>query len=128
MAHRVLGHEKPASYAEFLEQRLQINYFAAACLLPESRAVEFLQHAKQERNLAIEDLRDTFGVTHEAAAHRFTNLATVHLGLEVHHYRLDADGVVVRAYENDGLPLPSDHTGAVKGPAGMPKMVRANRV
>ena len=115
MAHRVLGHEKPASYAEFLEQRLQINYFAAACLLPEARTVEFLRAAKKERNLAIEDLRDAFGVTHEAAAHRFTNLASEHLGLNVHHYRLDAAGVIVRGYENDGLPLPSDSTGAIEG-------------
>ncbi len=115
MAHRVLGHEKPASYGEFLEQRLQINYFAAACLMPETRTVEFLQQAKKQRNLAIEDLRDTFGVTHEAAAHRFTNLSTEHLGLEVHHYRLDADGMVARGYENDGLPLPTDSTGSVEG-------------
>lgn len=115
MAHRVLGHDKPASYAEFLEQRLQINYFAAACLMPEARATEFLLEAKKQRNLAIEDLRDSFGVTHEAAAHRFTNLATRHLDLNVHHYRLDAAGVIVRGYENDGLPLPSDATGAIEG-------------
>lgn len=115
MAHRVLGHQAPGSYAEFLEQRLQINYFAAACLMPETRATEFLLQAKKDRNLAIEDLRDTFGVTHEAAAHRFTNLATSHLGLDVHHYRLDADGVLARGYENDGLPLPTDHTGAIEG-------------
>lgn len=115
MAHRVLGHDKPASYGEFLEQRLQINYFAAACLLPERRAAEFLSEAKSERNLAIEDLRDAFGVTHEAAAHRFTNLASKHLGLNVHHYRLDAAGMIVRGYENDGLPLPADETGGVEG-------------
>jgi len=115
MAHRVLGHDKPSSYAEFLEQRLQINYFASACLLPESRTVEFLQQAKRDRNLAIEDLRDAFGVTHEAAAHRFTNLATRHLDLKVHHYRLDAGGVLARGYENDGLPLPTDETGAIEG-------------
>lgn len=115
MAHRVLDHERPSSYAEFLEQRLQINYFAAACLVPESRAVEFLLQAKEQRNLAIEDLRDAFGVTHEAAAHRFSNLATKHLGLEVHHYRLDADGGMTRGYENDGLPMPSDQTGSVEG-------------
>jgi transcriptional regulator with XRE-family HTH domain len=115
MAHRVLGHEKPASYAEFLEQRLQINYFASACLVPETRAAEFLQQAKEDRNLAIEDLRDAFGVTHEAAAHRFTNLATRHLDLDVHHYRLDAGGVIARGYENDGLPLPTDNTGAIEG-------------
>jgi len=115
MAHRVLGHAEPASYAEFLEQRLQINYFASACLLPETRTVEFLREAKQHRNLAIEDLRDAFGVTHEAAAHRFTNLATKHLGLQVHHYRLDAAGVIARGYENDGMPLPTDHTGSIEG-------------
>ena len=34
MAHRVLGHDAPTSYAEFLRQRLEINYFAAACLMP----------------------------------------------------------------------------------------------
>lgn len=115
MAHRVLGHSKPASYAEFLEQRLQINYFAAACLLPEARAVDYLQQAKRNRNLAIEDFRDAFGVTHEAAAHRFTNLATRHLDLRVHHYRTDSTGSIVRGYANDGLPLPVDENGSIEG-------------
>lgn len=115
MAHRVLGHDRPSSYAEFLEQRLQINYFASACLLPETRAAEFLQAAKRERNLAIEDLRDAFGVTHEAAAHRFTNLATQHLDLRVHFYRTDDVGTLLRGYENDGLPLPVDGSGSIEG-------------
>ena len=106
---------RDSSYAEFLEQRLQINYFASACLLPEARTAEFLQQAKRERNLAIEDLRDAFGVTHEAAAHRFSNLATKHLDLEVHHYRLDASGMIVRGYENDGLPMPTDPSGTIEG-------------
>jgi hypothetical protein len=35
----------------------------------------------QEKNLAVEDFRDAFGVTHEAAGLRFMNLATKHLGL-----------------------------------------------
>lgn len=115
MAHRVLGHDRPASYAEFLEQRLQINYFASACLLPETRAAEFLQQAKKNRNLAIEDLRDAFGVTHEAAAHRFTNLATKHLDLKVHFYRADEAGALQRGYENDELMFPVDATGAIEG-------------
>ncbi|MFA5608128.1 MAG: helix-turn-helix domain-containing protein [Leucobacter sp.] len=115
MAHRVLGHKEPSSYAEFLEQRMQINYFAAASLIPEARAVEFLQQAKRNRNLAIEDLRDAFGVTHEAAAHRFTNLATRHLDLHVHHYRADGEGVLVRGYENDGYPYPADDQGSIEG-------------
>lgn len=115
MAHRVLGHDRPASYAEFLEQRLQINYFASACLMPETRAVQFLQDAKKERNLAIEDLRDAFGVTHEAAAHRFTNLATEHLDLRLHFYRAAEDGSLQRGFENDDLPFPTDATGAIEG-------------
>ena len=115
MAHRVLGHEEPESYAQFLEQRLQINYFASACLIPEARAVEYLQQAKRNRNLAIEDFRDAFGVTHEAAAHRFTNLATRHLDLRVHHYRTDGAGALVRGYQNDGLPFPRDEEGAIEG-------------
>ncbi|MFF8818678.1 MULTISPECIES: XRE family transcriptional regulator [Leucobacter] len=115
MGHRVLGHSEPKSYAQFLEQRLQINYFAAACLLPEARAVDYLQQAKRNRNLAIEDFRDAFGVTHEAAAHRFTNLATRHLDLRVHHYRTDGAGALVRGYENDGKPFPTDEGGAIEG-------------
>ncbi len=115
MAHRVLGHHPPSSYAEFLEQRLQINYFASACLMPEKRSAAFLQEAKQNKNLAIEDLRDAFGVTHEAAAHRFTNLATRHLGLRAHFYRTDYDGALLRGYENDGLPLPIDSSGSLEG-------------
>ena len=115
MGHRVLGHEKPKSYAAFLEQRLQINYFAAACLVPEAKAVDFLQYAKRNRNLAIEDFRDAFGVTHEAAAHRFTNLATHHLDLRVHHYRTDDAGALVRGYENDGIPFPVDDEGSIEG-------------
>ena len=115
MAHRVLSHTEPASYAEFLEQRLQINYFAAACLMPEMRTAEFLQQAKRNRNLAIEDLRDAFGVTHEAAAHRFSNLATTHLDLRVHHYRADGEGALMRGYENNSMPFPTDSSGSIEG-------------
>ena len=115
MAHRVLRHREPANYAEFLEQRLQINYFASCCLMPEARTAEFLQHAKRSRNLAIEDLRDSFGVTHETAAHRFTNLAEEHLDLPVHFYRTDSAGALLRGFENDGMPFPVDATGSIEG-------------
>lgn len=115
MAHRVLGHERPSNYAQFLRQRLEINYFASACLLPERSAAKFLQDAKRARNLAIEDLRDSFGVTHEAAAHRFTNLAAKHLDLNVHFYRTDDTGAYVRGFETDGLPLPTDASGSSEG-------------
>ncbi len=115
MAHLVLGHKEPRTYAEFLWQRLEINYFAAACLLPEKASVEFLTEAKQRRDLAIEDFRDAFGVTHEAAAMRFMNLATVHLGLRAHFLRVGDDGAIYKAYENDDLPLPADVSGSVEG-------------
>ena len=115
MAHRVLGHQEPRDYAEFLEQRLEINAFAAACLMPEPASVEFLADAKQRRDLAVEDFRDAFGVTHEAAALRLTNLATVHLDLRMHFLRVGDDGAIYKAYENDDLPLPADVDGSVEG-------------
>ena len=115
IAHRVLGHEAPGDYATFLKQRLEINYFAAACLMPRSAAVEYLQAAKKRRELAVDDFRDAFGTTHESAAMRLTNLATAHLDLKVHFLRVGYDGAIYRVYENDGLPLPADVTGAVEG-------------
>ncbi|RLK47827.1 XRE family transcriptional regulator [Microbacterium telephonicum] len=115
MAHRLLGHTPPTDYADFLQQRLEINYFAACCLMPESNAVAFLQQAKKDRDLAVEDFRDAFGVTHEAAGMRMTNLLTVHLGIPLHFLRVDGSGAINRVYENDELPLPTDVTGAVEG-------------
>ncbi|KJL47064.1 anaerobic benzoate catabolism transcriptional regulator [Microbacterium hydrocarbonoxydans] len=115
MAHRLLGHRPPTSYADFLQQRLEINYFAASCLMPETASVTFLQQAKKDRNLAVEDFRDAFGVTHEAAGMRMTNLVTQHLGMPLHFLRVDETGAITRVYENDDLPLPMDVTGAVEG-------------
>jgi predicted transcriptional regulator/transcriptional regulator with XRE-family HTH domain len=115
LAHRLLEHHEPESYAEFLRQRLEINYFAAACLMPLTQSVEFLNRAKAERNLAVEDFRDAFGVTHEAAALRFTNLATTHLAMPVHFLRVGEDGALHKGYENDGLQLPTDVTGSTEG-------------
>jgi len=115
IAHRLLEHTAPESYADFLQQRLEINYFAAAVLMPRRQSVEFLSAAKEERNIAVEDFRDAFGVTHEAAALRFTNLATAHLGIRTHFLRVDGAGSIAKAYENDGLPLPVDITGSIEG-------------
>lgn len=115
MAHRLLGHTPPTDYADFLQQRLEINYFAGACLMPETASLAFLQQAKKDRNLAVEDFRDAFGVTHEAAGMRMTNLLTQHLGMSLHFLRVDSTGAITRVYENDDLPLPMDVTGAVEG-------------
>ena len=115
LGHFALGHTDPADFAEFLRQRVQANYFAAALLVPEDAAVAQLTAAKRSRSLAMEDFRDVFAVSHETAAHRFTNLATHHLELTVHFTRTDATGTIYKAYENDGLPYPSDASGAIEG-------------
>ncbi|MBP2437172.1 helix-turn-helix domain-containing protein [Microbacterium amylolyticum] len=115
MAHRLLGHQPPTSYADFLQQRLEINYYAACCLIPQGNGVRFLQQAKKDRNIAVEDFRDAFGVTHEAASMRMTNLMTEHLGMPLHFLRVGGQGQIERVYENDALPLPQDVTGAVEG-------------
>ncbi|MFT4281469.1 helix-turn-helix domain-containing protein [Microbacterium sp.] len=115
MAHRLLGHTPPTDYADFLQQRLEINYYAACCLMPETASVSFLTQAKKERDLAVEDFRDAFGVTHEAAGMRLTNLLTEHFGIRLHFLRVDGTGAISRVYENDELPLPMDVTGSVEG-------------
>ncbi len=115
LGHLVLGHQVPESYADFLTQRVEINYFAAALLVPEADAVTHLQQAKKDKDIAIEDLRDAFAVSYETAAHRFTNLATRHLGIRVHFMRISRDGVIFKAYENDGVSFPTDASGAIEG-------------
>lgn len=81
LASHVLGLGEPADYADFLRQRVETNYLAGALMIPERSAVAFLHAAKEKRELSVEDLRDAFAVTYETAAHRFTNLATEHLGI-----------------------------------------------
>ncbi len=115
IGHLVLDHRPPRDYAEFLAQRVEINYFAAAVLMPESTAFPMLRAAKDARDIAVEDLRDAYAVSYETAAHRFTNLATRHLGLTVHFIRISSDGVIYKAYENDGVRFPMDATGAIEG-------------
>ncbi|MGW0227800.1 helix-turn-helix domain-containing protein [Actinopolymorpha singaporensis] len=115
VGHFVLGHEQPRDFADFLRQRVEANYFAAAVLVPEQQAVPFLERAKADRDLAVEDLRDVFSVSYEMAAHRFTNLATRHLDLRCHFVRNDEAGTIYKAYENDGLLFPADPTGAIEG-------------
>ncbi|SDR15196.1 helix-turn-helix domain-containing protein [Thermostaphylospora chromogena] len=115
LGHHALGHHKPRDFADFLRQRTEANYFAAAILVPESAAVAYLKEAKQNRALSVEDLRDVFAVSYEMAAHRFTNLATHHLGLVCHFVRNDAAGVIYKAYENDGIVFPADEQGAIEG-------------
>jgi hypothetical protein len=115
LGHFVLGHAIPLDFADFLRQRVEANYFAAAVLVPEQFAARFLLDAKAARDLSVEDLRDVFSVSYEMAAHRFTNLATHHLELPCHFVKNDESGVIYKAYENDGLVLPADASGAIEG-------------
>jgi XRE family transcriptional regulator, fatty acid utilization regulator len=115
LGHFVLGHSAPRDFADFLRQRVEANYFAAAVLVPEKQATAFLREAAQARSLSVEDLRDVFSVSYEMAAHRFTNLATHHLGLPCHFVKNDEGGIIYKAYENDGVVFPADATGAIEG-------------
>jgi len=115
LGHFLLGHDVPKDFADFLRQRVEANYFAAAILIPQTAAVRFLRDAMDGRDLAVEDLVDVFSVSYEMAAHRFTNLATHHLGLPCHFVKNDASGVIYKAYENDGVVFPADQTGAIEG-------------
>lgn len=115
LAGHVLGRGEPGDYGEFLRQRVETNYLAAALLIPEADAVTFLQRAKERRELAVEDLRDAFSVSYETAAHRFTNLATEHLQIPVHFLKVSSQGVLAKAYENDSVQFPTDALGAVEG-------------
>lgn len=115
LGHFVLGHADPVDYGDFLRQRVEANYFAAALLMPEAFAVAFLREARADRALAIDDFRDAFGVSYETAAHRFTNLITHHFSIPVHFARVHEGGTIYKAYENDNVRFPSDVTGAIEG-------------
>jgi predicted transcriptional regulator len=115
LGHFVLGHTQPEGYADFLRQRIEVNYFAAALLVPERHVVPLLEQAKTAHDIAVDDIRDAFAVSYETAAHRFTNLATRHLGLPVHFMKVHESGTIYKAYENDGVLFPADVTGAIEG-------------
>ncbi len=115
LGHFALAHDDPTDFGDFLRQRVEANYFAGAVLVPESSAAPFLREAKSERNLSVEDLKDRFYVSYEMAGHRFTNLATEHLDLGTHFLRSDDQGIIWKAYANNGVPFPKNSAGAIEG-------------
>lgn len=115
LGHSALGHPEPSDFGDFLRQRVEANYFAGAVLAPEKAVLPFLLDAKAERNLSVEDLKDRFFVSYEMAGHRFTNLATEHLGLSTHFVRSDDQGIIWKAWENNGVPFPKNSAGAIEG-------------
>ncbi|HEX2259664.1 MAG TPA: XRE family transcriptional regulator, partial [Actinomycetota bacterium] len=104
LGHFVLRHADPAHYGEFLRQRVEANYFAGAVLAPEKQVVELLAKARREGDISPEDVKQKFYVSYEMAAHRLTNLLTHHFDLRVHFLRSDQEGIIWKAYENDGVP------------------------
>ncbi|MEN8041952.1 MAG: ImmA/IrrE family metallo-endopeptidase, partial [Actinomycetota bacterium] len=115
LGHFALDHDDPKDFSQFLRQRVEANYFAGAVLVPETAAVPFLSAAKAARNLSVEDLKDRFFVSYEMAGHRFTNLATEHLDLGTHFVRSDDQGIIWKAYSNNGVPFPKNSAGAIEG-------------
>ena len=115
IAAYVLDKHEPTGYGDLLRQRVETNYLAGAILVPERSAVPFLSAAKSARTLSVEDLRDRFAVSYEVAAHRFSNLATQHLGIPVHFLKVHESGAILEAYENDNVRFPTDALGAVEG-------------
>jgi len=115
LGHFALGHQDPADFSTFLRQRVEANYFAGAVLAPERAAAAFLGRARSEHDLSVADLKEVFYVSYEMAAHRFTNLATRHLGIPTHFTRSDEEGIIWKAYENDGVPYPAGPDGAIEG-------------
>src|ERR1700691_40049 len=115
LGHFLLDRQVPRDFADFLRQRVEANYFAAAVLIPETAAASVLVRAKQDRDLAVEDLVDLFSVSYEMPAHRFTTLAAHHLDLPCHFVKNDSSGIIYKAYENDGVIFPADPSGAIEG-------------
>jgi transcriptional regulator with XRE-family HTH domain len=115
LGHFALNHNRTENFGDYLRQRIESNYFAAAVLAPEAPAVEFLRDAKAEGDLSAEDLKEVFYISYEMAAHRITNLATRHLGIPTHFLRTDPEGVILKAYENDDIPFPADPDGGLEG-------------
>ena len=115
LGHFALEHAETTDFESYLRQRIESNYFAAAVLIPEPVAKDFLHAAKAEEDLSIEDLKERYYVSYEMATHRFTNLATSYLDIPVHFLRTDPEGTITKAYENDGIEFPSDADGALEG-------------
>lgn len=115
LAGVALRHGVPRDFGDFLRKRVEANYLATALLMPEKSSVPMLRQAKEARELSVLDFANAYQVAYETAAHRFTNLATRHLDIRLHFDRVSAEGIIYKAYANDGIRFPTDVTGAVEG-------------
>ncbi len=115
LGHFALGHGEPVDFDGYVRQRVEANYFAGALLSPERAAVRFIGEARVRQDISVEDLAETFYISYEMAAHRLTNLITHHFDIPIHFQRSDPEGLLWKAYENDGVLLPADEDGTIEG-------------
>jgi predicted transcriptional regulator len=115
LGHFALAHSEPTDFEGYVRQRVETNYFAGSLLAPERPAVQALAAAKKDEDISIEDLSEIFYISYEMAAHRLTNLITRHFGIPVHFQRSDPEGILWKAYENDGVLLPAADDGTLEG-------------
>ncbi len=115
LGHFALGHRDPVDFEEYVRQRVEANYFAGALLAPEGPVVRALAEARVREDISVEDLSEMFYISYEMAAHRLTNLITRHFDIPIHFQRSDPEGVLWKAYENDGVLLPADIDGTIEG-------------
>jgi transcriptional regulator with XRE-family HTH domain/predicted transcriptional regulator len=115
LGHFALGHSEPVDFDGYVRQRVEANYFAGALLAPERSVVRVLADAKAQEDISVEDLSEQFYISYEMAAHRLTNLITRHFDIPIHFQRSDPEGILWKAYENDGVLLPSDVDGTIEG-------------
>lgn len=114
LAGFLLGHERDPDLDTFLRQRVETAYFASAVLAPEEAVVARLKMAKDNHDIDVEDVKELFYLSYEMAAWRTVNLATHHLGLRAHLLVSNRMGTVVKAYANDGAPIPRDDQGGME--------------
>ncbi len=115
LGHFALGHKDPVDFENYVRQRVEANYFAGALLAPERSVVRVIGEAKAREDISVEDLSEMFYISYEMAAHRLTNLITRHFDIPIHFQRSDPEGRLWKAYENDGVLLPSDADGTIEG-------------
>ena len=65
LGHYALDHSATRDFGDYLRQRVESNYFAAAALIPEQPAIDLLQRSFDLNDLSIEDLKEAFYVSYE---------------------------------------------------------------
>lgn len=111
---RFLGHTDAADSDQFLRQRMESAYLAAAILVPEASVVRRLRADKAQRDISIEDIKELYYVSYEMAAWRFVNLATERLGIDTHLVVSEESGLVLKGYSNDEVPFVTDPEGGIE--------------